>query len=98
MSSYLFIESGDPFEHVDGRSNYDLATSLARARNRVTLLLVENGVLAARTGEHTFWFAELIRAGVEVLADDDSLRARGISETSLTPYVGRSRNVTPPPG
>jgi sulfur relay protein TusB/DsrH len=87
MSSYLLIESRDPFESNDLRSFFDLAASLARAANRVTLFLVQNGVLAARAGEHTFWFAELAKAGVEILADDSSLRERGIHGQRLTSAV-----------
>lgn len=87
MSKYLLIESRDPFESNDVRYFYDLATSLARAENRVTLFLIQNGVLAARSGEHTFWFAELTKAGVEVLADGFSLRERGIPNARLTAGV-----------
>jgi len=87
MASYLLIESRDPFETNDVRYFYDLAASLARAENRVTLFLVQNGVLAARAGEHTFWFAELAKAGVEILADGFSLRERGLPEGRLTPVV-----------
>jgi hypothetical protein len=87
MSSYLLIESRDPFESNDVRYFFDLAASLARAENRVTLFLVQNGVLAARAGEHTFWFAELAKAGVEILADDFSLRERGIAGPRLTSAV-----------
>jgi sulfur relay (sulfurtransferase) complex TusBCD TusD component (DsrE family) len=82
MPSYLLIESRDPFENDDVRYFFDLAASLARAENRVTLFLVQNGVCAARTGEHTFWFAALAKAGVEILADDVSLRERGIGGLS----------------
>jgi len=87
MASYLLIESRDPFESNDLRYFYDLATSLARADNRVTLFLIQNGVLAARSGEHTFWFAELRHAGVEIAADELSLRERGIQPGSLSPGV-----------
>jgi hypothetical protein len=87
MPSYLLIESRDPFESNDVRYFYDLAASLARAENRVTLFLIRNGVLAARAGEHTFWFAALAKAGVEVLADDLSLREHGIHGPRLTAVV-----------
>jgi predicted peroxiredoxin len=87
MARYLRIESHDPFENDDVRHLYDLATSLARAANRVTLYLTHNGVLAARAGEHTFWFAALARVGVEVLADGRSLRARGLAPEQLSPGV-----------
>ena len=63
------------------------AASLARAANQVTLLLTHAGVLAARAGEHTFWFAALAREGVEVLADGRSLRERGIAGARLSPGV-----------
>lgn len=87
MAKYLLIESRDPFESNDVRYFYDLATELARSRHEVTLVLVQNGVLAAREGEHTFWFAELRRAGVEILADGFSLAERGITAARLSPSV-----------
>ena len=76
MSKYLLIESRDPFESQDVRYFYELAVSLARDDNQVTLFLVQNGVLGARAGEHASAFAELTRAGVEILADDFAARAR----------------------
>jgi predicted peroxiredoxin len=87
MSKYLLIESRDPFESKDTRYFFELAASLARADNQVTLFLVQNGVLAARAGDHVSWFAELTRAGVEILADDFSLRERGIRGERLAPVV-----------
>ena len=53
----------------------------------MTLFLTQAGVLAARAGEHTFWFAALARQGVEVLADERSLRERGIAGAQLSPGV-----------
>ena len=47
----------------------------------MTLYLTHGGVLAARAGQHTFWFAALTRIGVEILADERSLRERGIPRT-----------------
>lgn len=90
MSKYLLIESRDPFESQDSRAFYDLAASLARDANEVTLFLVQNGVLGARAGEHARWYAELGRSGVEVLADDFSLRERGIPVARLAPGVSAS--------
>jgi intracellular sulfur oxidation DsrE/DsrF family protein len=87
MPKYLLVESRDPFETDDVRHFYDLAATLARAANRVTLYLTDNGVLAARAGQHTFWFAALARVGVEVLADGRSLRERGIAADRLSPGV-----------
>jgi sulfur transfer complex TusBCD TusB component (DsrH family) len=87
MAKYLLIESHDPFESGDVHHFYDLAAELARAANQVTVYLTENGVRAARAGEHTFWFAALARIGVQVLADDCSLRERGITAERLSPGV-----------
>jgi predicted peroxiredoxin len=87
MAKFLLIESQDPFASNDSGHFYDLATSLARAANQVTLFLTQAGVLAARAGEHTFWFAALARQGVEVLADERSLRERGIAGARLSPGV-----------
>jgi intracellular sulfur oxidation DsrE/DsrF family protein len=87
MARFLLIESHDPFATDDGGHFCGLAASLARAANQVTLFLTQAGVLAARAGEHTFWFAALAREGVEVLADGRSLRERGIAGSRLSPGV-----------
>jgi predicted peroxiredoxin len=87
MASYLLIESRDPFEFADFAFFHDLARRLAAAGNRVTLFLVQNGVLPARAGAQAPGFGELARAGVEILADDFSLRERGIPSDRLQPGV-----------
>ncbi|HLY47533.1 MAG TPA: hypothetical protein VKQ73_18285 [Stellaceae bacterium] len=79
MAHYLLIESRDPFESNDVGYYYELAKGLVDAGNGVTLLLVQNGVLAARPSAHSAALSALRRSGVEVLADDFSLRERGIS-------------------
>lgn len=78
MSSYVLIESRDCFESGDTEFCRDLARRLATAGHRVTLFLVQNGVFPARTGVSAPSFADLLQAGVEVLADDFSLRERAI--------------------
>ena len=88
MTSYLLIESRDPFDSADTGFCRDLAVQLAGAGHRVTLFLVQNGVLPARAGCRGAGFAELARAGVEVLADDFSLRERAIER--LEPEVKAS--------
>ena len=87
MGRYLFIESNDPFERNDVERFYDLAASLARAHNEVTLFLVQNGVLPARRSDKSPLLEALREAGVQVLADDFSLRERGIPEARLSPAV-----------
>jgi predicted peroxiredoxin len=77
------IESRDPFESNDVASFYALAKDLAQAGNRVTLFLVQNGVLPARPCVQAEAVAAVARAGVEVLADDFALRERGIAADRL---------------
>ena len=83
MAKYLLIESRDPFESNDVGYFYDTAAGLAKNGNEVTLFLVQNGVLPARPGPASKAVSELARAGVEVLADDFSLRERGIGQDRL---------------
>ena len=78
MASYLLIESRDPFESNDVGYFYDLARDLAEGGNQVTMFLVQNGVLAARPSQPATRLAALAKLGVSVLADDFSLRERGI--------------------
>ena len=87
MASYLLIESRDPFEFRDTVFCPDLARRLADTGNRVTILLVQNGVLPARAGAYSAVLSKLVQAGVEILADDFSLRERGISSERLQPGV-----------
>ena len=54
----------------------------ARGR-RSTLYLVQNGVLPCRAGADGDALHEALAAGVEVLADDFSLRERGIAGTDI---------------
>jgi hypothetical protein len=83
MAKYLLIETRDPFESGDVVFCHDLARRLAAEGNQVTLYLVQNGVLPARPGARAAGLDELVQAGVEVLADDFSLRERGISAGRL---------------
>lgn len=90
MSRYLLIESRDPFESADVPYYYELATSLAGKGHSVTLFLVQNGVLPARQGPRSDVVSAVARAGVEVLADDFSLRERGIGADRLASGVKRA--------
>jgi len=83
MSHFLLIESRDPFETNDVEFCYDLAARLVRQGDQVTVFLVENGVLPARGGARSEPLSALATAGVEVLADDFSLRERGIAADRL---------------
>ena len=87
MASYLLIESRDPFGSGGAGFCQDLSRRLVAGGDRVTLFLVENGVLPARSGATDPGLTELAQAGVEVLADDFSLRERGIPLDRLRPGV-----------
>lgn len=87
MARYLLIESRDPFDSNDVTNYYALAASLAAAGNDVTLFLVQNGVLPARQCSKSDDLSTLAASGVEVLADDFSLRERGIAVGQLAEGV-----------
>ena len=104
MADWLLIESRDPFEWTEVAQHYELAQGLAKD-GKVTLFLVQNGVLAARRGAKlpqggasaqaegraasgtSPALEALAKAGVEVLADDFSLRERGIGADRLVSGV-----------
>ena len=87
MAKYLLIESRDPFENNIVARQYDLAANLVKEGNEVTLFLVQNGVLPARPGSRSTLLSNAALAGVQVLADDFSLRERGISANKLADGV-----------
>lgn len=78
MAKYLLIESRDPFESAEVEHYYQMAVDLAAKGNEVTLFLVQNGVLPARASSKARKLGAVSRAGVKVLADDFSLKERGI--------------------
>jgi sulfur relay (sulfurtransferase) complex TusBCD TusD component (DsrE family) len=85
MATYLLIGTRDPFESKGVDGFFDLAAGLAREGHRVTVFLVQDGVFAARPSRASERLGMLQAASVEVLADDFSLRERGIER--LTPGV-----------
>jgi predicted peroxiredoxin len=85
MSSYLFIESRDPFESRDTSFISDTAKDLKERGHEVTVFLVQNGVFAARKSRCSI--SGLADAGVTVLADDFSLKERGIESAKLVSGV-----------
>jgi sulfur relay (sulfurtransferase) complex TusBCD TusD component (DsrE family) len=83
MPDYLLIGSRDPFESNDVTRVYALAEDLVRNGSRVTLFLVQNGVLSARESARSAALSTVASNGVEVLADEFSLCERGISPDRL---------------
>ena len=90
MSDYLLIESRSPAESANAFC-HELARQLAAGGHRVTMFLVQNGVLPARQGAKGKEIEETSKAGVTVLADDFSLRERSIGIDQLV------SGVTPSP-
>jgi sulfur relay protein TusB/DsrH len=90
MGSYLLIETRDPFDSNDVRNTYDLARGLA-GQNDVTVFLVQNGVLPARQASAAASQITDLASSTTVLADEFSLRERGIRAEELV------QGVTPSP-
>jgi hypothetical protein len=80
---YLLIESRLPTDDASGQRFGDLGIALARAGNRVRLLLLQDGVLAARPATPFAGFNALLGAGVSLLAEVSSLQAHGIAMQEL---------------
>ena len=79
MTSYLFIESRDPYDSADVAHLLEIVHGVRANKSETTLFLVQNGVLAARHGAlHGERLRTLAQAGVSVLADAFSLRERAI--------------------
>ena len=87
MAKYLLIESRDSFETNETFYFYGVALGLVRDGHAVTLFLVQNGVLSARASVSSKPLEGVVKAGVQVLADDFSLRERGIPFNRLVTGV-----------
>lgn len=80
---YFLIESRDPFDTTTADSSATLARQLVADGHTVTLFLVQNGVLPTRPSAKSKHLADAAKAGVTILADDFSLRERGIAQDRL---------------
>lgn len=77
------IQSKSPWESGDVGHFYALARELAQGGSEVTFFLVQNGVMAARSGAKDAGLDGLLGGKVRVLADDFSMRERAIDEAAL---------------
>ena len=95
MHQYLFIETRDPFEVPDVEQVHELAEKLTKEGDEVTLYLVQNAVLAARSGHSkTTLFEKLSASGkVKILVDDYSLAERGIEKEEINPAIMKISNM-----
>lgn len=81
MAKYLFIESRDPFDSADVDYFSELVQGTAGRGQEVTLFLLQNGVLATRKGsKHNQRLTQLMKNKVKLMADEFSLRERGIGK------------------
>jgi predicted peroxiredoxin len=88
MTAYVLIESRDPFESRDTEFVEQTAIAIKERGHPVTVFLVQNGVFAAR--RQPGCLRRLAQAGVTLLADDFSLRERGIQAGELAEGVEES--------
>ncbi len=87
MADYLLIGSRDPFDSNEPARLYALAENLVKNGDKVTLFLVQNGVMSARESAQSAALSAVAGNGVEVLADEFSLQERGISADALVAGV-----------
>jgi sulfur transfer complex TusBCD TusB component (DsrH family) len=90
MAGYVLIAARDPWDGPENEQVFELATSLAAARDSVSVYLAENGVLAARAGGGERWLRPLLSAGVSVFADPFALAERGIADDRIVDGVIRA--------
>ena len=88
MTAYVLIESRDPVESRDTEFVEQTAIAIKERGHPVTVFLVQNGVLAAR--KNAGQLRRLREAGVTLLADDLSLRERGIKAEELAQGIQES--------
>ena len=84
---YLLIESRDPFDSADVPYFFKTAKDLAEKGEDVILYLVQNSVFCLRKNARPSaifdWLGGTSKSRVKVLADDFSLRERGIRQNEL---------------
>ncbi len=87
MARYLLVESKDPSE--GGEYAFDLGKQLRELHHDVTIYLVQDAVLAGRRrfegGKKLL--DDATRERISVLADETSLRQRGLIDGRLSPSV-----------
>lgn len=87
MAHYLLIESKNPLD--GGKYAFDLGKQLRELNHNVTIYLVQDAVFAARkrfeAGEKLV--AEATAQNLTLLADEISLRQRGIIKERLSEAV-----------
>ena len=87
MAQYLLVESKNPLD--GGAYSFELAKQLRELQHNVTIYLIQDGVFTARkrfeAGEKLV--AEAKAKNLTLLADEISLRQRGITKERLSETV-----------
>lgn len=87
MAQYLLVESKNPLD--GGEYSFELAKQLRELQHNVTVYLIQDGVFTARkrfeAGEKLV--AEAKAKNLTLLADEISLRQRGITKERLSETV-----------
>jgi hypothetical protein len=84
MRSYLLIESRGEHESPDVPALLRLGGRLRGGGHAVTVFLIQNAVATLGAGEP---WRSLLDAGIDVWADELSLRTRGLGEKQCPPGV-----------
>ena len=79
VKNYLCIES----QSTDTRAFLALARDLKKHGNGVEVLLIQNGVLSARAEAKSDCLGEVLQSGIQVWADDFSMRERALPAANL---------------
>lgn len=90
MSNYVIVQTGDSVEPGVPNPGTEIAANLAAIGHDVTVFFVQNGVFLARRGTQREEQTGAHKAGMTLLADDFSLRERGIGTDQLSPGVSPS--------
>ena len=81
MAKYLIVGSRDLMEYKESDFALNMASALKKKGHETTLFLIENGALSARKGsEVSAKLTALSKEGVNVLAEDLSLKMRGVKD------------------
>lgn len=83
MTRFFFIQSREPITDNRANDDYTLIHNLAAASHEVTVMLVQNGVIAARRGSIVPTFDTLCDSKARLLADPFSLAQRQIADDQL---------------
>lgn len=85
MTHYIILESRDPYDSADWANMQEIITNLKKSEHKVTVFLLQNGVLTARKGtpfeKHFFSLKAL---GINILADFFALQERGIQDIAAS--------------